>query len=64
MMRDLMPDDFTEYVLLGLLSILTFIIVAPLFIITLPITIPLYFVGNFVAELMGFKYKPFKDEED
>lgn len=64
MMRELMPDDFTEYVLLGLLSILTFIIVVPLFIITLPITIPLYFVGNFVAELMGFKYKPFKDEED
>lgn len=64
MMRDLMPDDFTEYVLLGLLSILTFIIVAPLFIITLPITIPLYFVGNFVAEVTGLKYKPFKDDEE
>lgn len=59
----LIPEDFSECVLLGIVSILIIVIIAPIFIITLPITIPFYFIGNFIAEKMGIKYKPFKDEE-
>lgn len=60
----LMPDDFMECAMLGIMSIVGFIIIVPAFIIILPITLPCYFIGNFIAEKTGLKYKPFKDDED